>query len=163
MFSGEVISSYAVPKKPFWEPLEPDTTMRCLGAIMQRIYRGAEEKRNRSKRVSGKSCVLNAHQSSCVEEDKLKQVEKSSVAWRRDCVVSFPRHPYYLRTSSATTGRKENTRGQSGCSLNINTSVYCIGAFISFRLIVSEHSFRHWWLTSNGSSNRANRNHDWRR
>ena len=134
-----------------WEPL-------CKGYI--------EEKENKkvSKRVSGKSCVVNAHQSSCcVEEDKLKQVEKSSVAWRRDCVVSFPRHPYYLRTSSATTGRKENTRGQSGCSLNINTSVYCIGAFISFRLIVSEHSFRHWWLTSNDSSNRANRNHDGRR
>lgn len=56
VFSGEVISSYAVPKKPFWEPLEPDTTMRCLGAIVQRIYRGEGKQKGIKKGVWKELC-----------------------------------------------------------------------------------------------------------
>lgn len=57
VFSGEVISSYAVPKKPFWAPLEPETTMRCLGAMMQRIYRDQEKEEEIRKGVWEELCL----------------------------------------------------------------------------------------------------------
>lgn len=48
-FSDEVSSSYAVPKKPFWGRPPPETTMRCLGGIIQ--GRIEDEKETNSRKV----------------------------------------------------------------------------------------------------------------
>ena len=58
-FSAEVISSYAVLKKPFWGALEPETTMRCLGAMIKEyIEEQRKDEKKKSKVVSGESYVV---------------------------------------------------------------------------------------------------------
>lgn len=49
VFSGEVISSYAVPRKPFWGLPELERTMRCLGGIMNVCIE--EELRSENRRT----------------------------------------------------------------------------------------------------------------